>query len=95
MNIVDSFQTPKYFIPGYGYSASSGSSVGGGPNFIDSPSAYATSFYGDDLRQLFPITPTISLFGAKRRASKRTRASKRRASKRRSKRRASKRNGKK
>jgi len=46
---------PKYYIPGLGYSPSSGPPIGGygvGAN----PRQYSSTFYGSDVKQLYPNT---------------------------------------
>jgi hypothetical protein len=51
-NIVDGFITSKHFVPGFGYSPSSGQNIGAAVQA--NPSIYSSTFFGTDLKSLFP-----------------------------------------
>ena len=70
MNIVGNFETSKYYVPGLGYSTSSNGGTGGGPNFPANPSVYSSTFFGDNIKALFPIMPSINSFGRSKRFKK-------------------------
>jgi hypothetical protein len=78
--LLDGLVVPKYYTEGYGYSHASGPPVGGfGP---ENPYIYSSTFYGSDVKGLFPANN--SYYGHKkklrRRKVKKNKRSKKRSS---------------
>lgn len=66
---------PKTYVPGLGYSPASGPAVGGGFGVDYSPEIYSSTFFGSDVKGLFPRQ-----FGkTSKRTHKRTRKSRRKS----------------
>jgi len=87
MSIVGGFQTSKYYLPGLGYSPSSGQDTG--LSIQVDPNIYSSTFFGSDVKSLLPLR-----FG-RRKGSKKINKKKIRRSKSKSKSKSKKKNSRK